>query len=293
MFKLSVISDEISQDFERVMQVCKEYNVPCVEPRSVWDNPPQNIPDSDVAKMKKLTQEYGMSVPCIASPFLKCDLGDDAQYQEHLNILRRCVHIAHELDCKIIRGFTFWRTGNPENVWQQLLDAYEEPIKICEQEDIYIGIENEASTHIGAAAEAEKMYQDLANPRIRAIWDPANEVFAENGELPFPDAWERMKPYVIHVHIKDAVHVDNPEKGRCVPVGDGGYIDFPAQFKALIDMGYNGACSLETHWRPSEELDRDLLDQPGGAAFSASGEPASRICLDNIKKMLADIGVEL
>ena len=289
MFKLSVISDEISQDFERVLQVCNEYEVPQVEPRSVWDNPPQNIPDSDIARMRRLLDEYEMSVCCIASPFLKCDLGNDEQYQQHLGILRRCIDIAHVFNCKIIRGFTFWRTGPPESVWQQLLDAYDEPIKMCEQEDVYIGIENEASTHIGAAAEAEALYKDLANPRVRAIWDPANEVFAENGELPFPDAFERMKPFLIHVHIKDAVHVDNPEKGRCVPVGDGGYIDYPAQFQALVDMGYEGACSLETHWRPSEELDRDLLDQPGGAAFSASGEPASRICFDKIKQIMAGL----
>jgi sugar phosphate isomerase/epimerase len=289
MFKLSVISDEISQDFERVLQVCSEYDVPMVEPRSVWGNPPQDISDDELARMKKLLDEYDMEVCCIASPFLKCDLGDEEQYQEHLDILRRCIHMAHLFGCKIIRGFTFWRTGPPEDVWQELLDAYEEPIKLCEQEDVYIGIENEASTHIGSAAEAERLYQDLASPRVRAIWDPANEVFAEGGELPYPDAFERMKPYLIHVHIKDAVKADNPEKGQCVEVGTGGYIDYPAQFQALVDMGYEGACSLETHWRPSEELDRDLLDEPGGEAFSATGEPASRVCLENIKEIIAGL----
>ncbi|MFP3905214.1 MAG: sugar phosphate isomerase/epimerase family protein [Armatimonadota bacterium] len=289
MFKLSVISDEISQDFERVLQVCQEYDVPMVEPRSVWDKAPQELSDSDLTKMKKLLDEYDMGVCSIASPFLKCDLGDEKQYQEHLDILRRCIHMAHVFECKIIRGFTFWRTGPPEDVWQQLLDAYEEPIKICEREDVYIGIENEASTHIGSAAEAEKLYNDLASPRVRAIWDPANEVFAEGGELPYPDAFERMKSYLIHVHIKDAVKTDKPEKGKCVPVGEGGYIDYPGQFQALIDMGYEGACSLETHWRPEEELDRDLLDEPGGASFSATGEPASRICLDNIMEIMSGL----
>ena len=143
----------------------------------------------------------------------------------------------------------------------------------------------EASTHIATAAEAEAFYADLGHPRVKAIWDPANEVYAEDGELPFPDAFERMKPNLIHVHIKDAVRGDDGEPS-CVPVGDGGYIDYPGQFQALIDMGYEGACSLETHWRPTTELDEDLLNRPGGAAFSAAGEEASRICLDNIKRMM-------
>lgn len=290
MFKLSVISDEISQDFQRVVDVCQEYEVPMVEPRSVWDKAPFELTDEDHEKMQQILDEAGMGVCSIASPFLKCDLGDEQQYQEHLGILRRCIEMAHKFGCKIIRGFTFWKTGPAEDVWQQLLDAYEEPMNICEAEDVYIGIENEASTHIATAAEAERLYAGLRSPRIKAIWDPANEVYAEDGELPFPDAFERMKPNLIHVHIKDAVKTDDEEGARCVPVGEGGYIDYPGQFQALVDMGYEGACSLETHWRPDAELDQDLLNRPGGAAFSEGGEFASRICLDNIKEIMSGLG---
>ena len=292
MFSLSVISDEISQDFRRVIDVCKDYGVAMVEPRSVWDTPPQELSPDQVRRMKGILRDHGFRVPCIASPFLKCDLGNDEQYGQHLDILRRCISLAHELDCRIIRGFTFWKTGPAEAVWQQLLDAYEEPIRMCEEEDVFIGIENEASTHVATAAEAEQMYIDLASDRVRAIWDPANEVYAADGELPFPTAFERMKPFMIHVHIKDAVKDPQAEGGaRCVPVGDGGYIDYPGQFQALIDMGYEGACSLETHWRPSAELDEDLLNRPGGAAFSAGGEEASRICFEKIQAIIGGLKV--
>ena len=290
MFRLSVISDEISQDFQRVVDVCQEYGVGLVEPRSVWDTPPPKLSLEQAARMKDILAAANMSICCIASPFLKCDLGDAQQYHDHLGILRHCVELAHFFGCKIIRGFTFWKTGPAEAVWQQLLDAYAEPIRICEAEDVCIGIENEASTHIATAAEAERMYQDLAHPRVRAIWDPANEVFAPDGELPFPTAFERIKPYIIHVHIKDAVRdASAPDGARCVPVGDGGYIDYPAQFRALIDMGYEGACSLETHWRPNAELDTELLNRPGGAAFSEGGELASRICFENIQRILGGL----
>ncbi len=288
MFKLSVISDEVSQDFQRVVDVCQEYGVPMVEPRSVWEKAPQDLANDDVRKMRAILDEAGMSVCSIASPFFKCDLGDEKQYREHIGLLRRCIEIGRMLDCNIIRGFTFWKTGPASSVWQQLLDAYEEPIEILESEDCYIGIENEASTHIATAAEAEALYRDIDSPRIKAIWDPANEVYAEDGELPFPDAFERMKPNLIHVHIKDAVRNESGE-AECVPVGEGGYIDYPGQLQALIDMGYEGACSLETHWRPAQKLDEDLLNRPGGAEFSALGEEASRICLDNLQKIIAGL----
>jgi sugar phosphate isomerase/epimerase len=288
VFRLSVISDEISQDFERVLEVCREYGVPLVEPRSVWEKPPHELTDEDLARMKGLLEGAGMGVSCIAAPFLKCDLGNAEQYAEHLGILRRCLDMAHAFGCNLVRGFTFWKTGPARDVWQQLLDAYDEPIRILEAEDCYLGIENEASTHIATAAEAEALYRDINHPRIKAIWDPANEVYAEDGELPFPTAFERMKPNLIHVHLKDAVR-DADGEPHCVPLGDGGYIDYPAQLQALLDMGYEGACSLETHWRPTQQLDEELLNRPGGAAFSALGEEASRICLDNLKRIIGGL----
>lgn len=288
MFTISVISDEISQDFSRIVAVAKDFPIlKGVEPRSVWDKGLPALSDEDCRKIKQMADDAGLRIVALASPFFKCDLGDAQQYAQHLDYLRRFAEIAHLWDTLIVRGFTFWRTGPAASVWQQLLDAFEEPLRICEQEDIYLGIENESSTHIATAAEAARLYQDISHPRFRAIWDPANEVFAEEGELPFPDAWERVKPWVIHVHLKDAVKDPSaPEGARCVPIGEGGYIDFPGQFRALREMGYRGACSLETHWRPQKELDADLLNRPGGAAFSEGGEEASRICLGNIARML-------
>jgi len=291
MFTISVISDEISQDFSRIIAVAQDFPIlQGIEPRSVWDKGLPALSDEDCRKIKQMADDAGLRLVALASPFFKCDLGNPQQYAQHLDYLRRFAEIAHMWDTPIVRGFTFWKTGPAESVWQQLLDAFEEPLRICEEEDIYLGIENEASTHIATAAEAARLYADLNHPRLRAIWDPANEVYAEQGELPFPDAWERVKPWVIHVHLKDAVKDPAaPEGARCVPIGEGGYIDFPGQFRALKEMGYNGACSLETHWRPSKELDTDLLNRPGGAAFSEGGEEASRICLANITRMLEEL----
>jgi sugar phosphate isomerase/epimerase len=290
MFRLGVISDEISQDFERVLQVLAEYEIPTVEPRSVWDKPPQDLTASDIRRMQALMDEYGIDCCSIATPFLKCDMGDPDQYQQHLEILRKCLTLAQELGAPVIRTFVFWRTGPARTVWQQLLDAYEEPVRMAEQAGVTLGMENEASTHLATAREAAEFCAAINHPRVRAIWDPANEVFAEEGIRPFPDAFEQIKPWLVHMHIKDATKGNGANEPKCVPIGDGGYIDYPGQFKALLDMGYQGVCSLETHWRPTEELDEELLNRPGGAAFSATGEPATRICLEKLLAILRGIG---
>jgi L-ribulose-5-phosphate 3-epimerase len=92
---------------------------------------------------------------------------------------------------------------------------------------------------------------------------------------------------MIHCHAKDAA-TNEEGKIESVPVGTG-VIDWKGQIKELLDSGYKGYLSLETHWRPKKVLSEALLNRPGGAAFSEAGEEASRVCLDNIFAILKSL----
>jgi len=97
--------------------------------------------------MKTMLDDAGLAVCCIASPFFKCDIASPTEIARHHDILRRCGEIAHVFGINLVRGFTFWRKGPYEKA--RILDLYQPVVKICEEEDIVIGIENEASTFIG------------------------------------------------------------------------------------------------------------------------------------------------
>ena len=288
MFKLGVISDEISQDFQTVVDVAAEYKLSGVEVRSVWDKPPQDLTDEDIGKMKGILDAAGVEVAGIASPFFKCDIDDEQQRHEHLEILRKCIKIAQFFGTNIVRGFAFWKTDRTEELWDTILGYYREPMRIAEGEGIFIGLENEASTSLYTARLTARFIDDVDSPNVRAIWDPANEAQAEGGETPYPDAYNRLKAKMIHCHAKDVA--PNPDgEMESVPVGTG-VVDWKGQIKELLDSGYKGYLSLETHWRPKKVLSEDLLNRPGGAAFSEAGEEASRVCLDNILGILKELG---
>jgi len=288
MFKLAVISDEVSQDFQTVVDVSAEYKLNGVEIRSVWDKPPQDLNDEDMAKMKAILDTAGVQVAGIASPFFKCDIDNEQERREHLDILKKCIEMAHFFGTNIVRGFAFWKTGRTEELWDTILEYYREPVRIAEGEGIFIGLENESSTSLYNAKLTARFIEDVDSPNVRAIWDPANETYAEGGETPYPDAYNRLKAKMIHCHAKDSA--PNPEGIlESVPVGTG-IVDWKAQIKELLDSGYEGYLSLETHWRPKKALSEDLLNRPGGAAFSEAGEEASRVCLDNILGILKELG---
>jgi sugar phosphate isomerase/epimerase len=228
-----------------------------------------------------------MKVSNIASPFFKCDIDDDAACEEHLRLLARCIEIAQRLGTNIIRGFTFWNTGRTQEVWGKILERYQQPVQMAADSGIILAIENEASTSVATAKLLQRFLADIAHPNVKALWDPANEVFADGGERPYPEAFHRIEKEMIHFHLKDAKRDEESGEPRCVPVGEG-VIDWQGQFKALLASDYDGAVSLETHWRPTA-LTEEQLNRPGGADFSKSGEYASRACLDNLMRIVKQV----
>ena len=284
MFKLAAFTDEIAQDFEHALAVCKEYDLEAAEIRSVWGKRPHQLNNAeDIGKMKKALEKARMKCCCIASPFFKCELGDKEQYQAHVNILRDCIALGKALGTNIVRGFTFWKRGEPEPVWAQILENFVEPVKIVEGEGVTLAIENEPSVYGATAALVERFIKEVDSPNVKAVWDPANEVHSRE-ETAYPDAYLRLRPFMVHMHLKDAAwdEAEGKVKGCCL--GDG-EVNLPGQFRALIQDGYEGYVSLETHWR-TEALSEEQLKQPGGAEFSSTAERASRICLERLRAIL-------
>jgi L-ribulose-5-phosphate 3-epimerase len=287
MFRLAVFTDEVSQDLERAVAFAKEFDLQGVEIRSVWDCPPQKLTDTQITDIAKLLSENNLEVCAIASPFLKSDIFDEAATQEQYDVLDRCIMLAKRLGTPFVRGFTFWRTDDKPEVWDEAERIYRSILPKLEREDITIVVENEPDTSAATAALTARFLERLNHPCVRSVWDPANEVFAIGGERPFPDAYRRALPYMVHVHVKDAIH-DAQGKPRCVRVGEGDS-DWPAHLQAFADVGYQGWLSLETHWRLAADLDDDLIQRPGGEAYSASAEDATRLCMISLKEMLKQI----
>ena len=286
MFKVGIIGDEASQDFQTVVDMAIEFNLNSIEIRSVWEKAPQELTDQDIDKMKQILKDTDVEVIGIASPFYKCDIDNTEERKEHLNILKKCIKLAKAFDVNLIRTFVFWKIDNIEERWNEIVRSYDEPVRIAESEGIILGMENEYSTNLATAKLTERFISEIDSPSVKAIWDPANEAHADQeGETPFPDAYNRLKPFMIHAHLKDAARDPKTGAMESVEVGTG-IIDWQGQLQAFVDDGYEGHLTLETHWRPTLKLDEDIVHQPGGSAFSVAGEEASRICLKNLFEMI-------
>lgn len=287
MFKVSIISDEVSQDIRVAASFARKFNLDGLEIRSVWGKNPQNLL-MKVNEIRRVLSEYDLKVSAISSPLFKADIESEREIEEHLNVLRNCVELANRLDTKIIRGFTFWRRGRLEDYIDLIIERYQKPLEIIESEDAILGVENEPSTFVGNGRELATFLSRIDSRKIRAVWDPGNDIFDPSGEVPYPDGYRHIRNWVVHVHVKDGVRMGSDGKPEWTAIGEG-EVAYREQFKALKEDGYAGYISLETHWRPKRRIPEESIIRPCGEEFSHSGEEASEICMRNLLQILSNI----
>ena len=92
------------------------------------------------------------------------------------------------------------------------------------------------------------MLAAVDHPALKLIWDPANASIL--GETPYPAGYAALPvDRIAHIHAKDCVM--SGHKPVWGPLGEMS-IDWTGQVAALVRDRYQGAISLETHWRGAD-----------------------------------------
>jgi sugar phosphate isomerase/epimerase len=168
---------------------------------------------------------------------------------------------------RCVRGGAF-----PEMMQERVATALSLACREAEKAEVRLGLENVRSCWGNSGYNTALILERVNSPWLSAIWDPANG-FVSGEEDAYPDGYEAVRPYISHVHLKDAV-VENVSDGliRWERIGDGD-VRLQEQMTALRADGYAGCVSIETHWSP-----------PGG-----SKESNTRQTYDGLIEMLGRI----
>jgi len=244
MFKIGVVTDEISDDLEEAIRIAKSWGLGYIELHKVWGKNICDVDEATLSKAIRIVRAGGLTVTNIDSLTLRCYLKNDEEYSQHIKHLLRSIEIAPLFDTNVVRLFSFWKEGDSEGKWDQIFEKMELPMKIAEREGVILGFENVSSGNIGTSDDLERLFHRFDSPNLRLIWDPGN-AYAAGEKAPFPDGYEKVKDRIIHVHLKDAV---SDEQGKNVwkPIGQG-KVDYKGQLEALLRDNYQGVIALETH----------------------------------------------
>lgn len=277
MFRIGIITDEVSQDLSQAIRVAKDYHLDALEIRSVNEKNPFQMEKADFAAIRRQADDAGLVVCGVGSPFFKCDYFDASAVDAHLEGLKRAIEGAHIMGARLIRGFNFWRNDALTNT--RIAERFIPVLKLLEAEDMVMALESEPSVNAGNMEKLAAFLKVVDHPRVRALYDPGNEI-CDPAAPPPQVGYERLKNCIAHVHIKDMVRTPDGYDPACIGEGQ---VDFGAIFSALRRDDYRGYATLETHWRVQERMDEGLMTRPQGSGFSSGGETASRICLDILR----------
>lgn len=285
-FRLSVINDEISQDFDHACSVAaRDFGLHWIELRSMWNKNVTDLDASELAEANRILKKYDLRVTDIASPLYKVDwpgaprkdgqqrdqfhAANDFSQQEAL--LHHCVELTRTFSTERVRCFDFWRLDNQAPYREAINAKLKEAAEVCANSNVILLLENEMSCNTATGEEAAALLKAIPNRNFMLNWDPGN-AGTFPGAMPFPNGYDLLpKDRIGHCHAKNVTR-QAAGKYQWEPVGTG-VVDWVGQLRALRRDGYHYAVSLETHWR--------------GAG---TPEASSRISMADLKKALAESG---
>lgn len=245
VFKLCGFADEISPDLGEQIRVCKALGLTHIELRGVYGKNVLDFDDALASEVKSRLKESGLGVASIGSPVGKVPV--DAPWEGpggHRERFRKAVQLARFFDAPFIRLFSYYNPSKGGSVLEhrdEVLRRFRDKVAILEAEapGVTMVHENEHAIYGEKGRQCLDLMSSIESPRLRMAFDFAN--FVQCGERPL-DNWPMLKPYTVHVHVKDAVM----GSGKVVPAGEGdGQLE-----PILLDLarsGYDGFLSLEPH----------------------------------------------
>jgi sugar phosphate isomerase/epimerase len=259
-FKLSVITDEISQDFAHACEVAaRDFGLGWVEIRAMHDKNVMNWDSRDIAEAKAVLNRFKLRVSEIASPVFKTDwpgapkspfspknpqFGADFTYDQQDGLIDKSIELAKALNTEYVRIFDFWRLDDQKPHREAIDDRIRQAAVKAAKKGITLTLENEYACNTATGAEAGRLLNAVREKSLMLNWDPGNAT--ARGEVAFPDGYAKIpKGRIAHMHCKDVAKVGKVEWAAM----GSGVIDYVGQFRALKRDGFTGPLSLETHWR--------------------------------------------
>jgi len=249
MIRLSAFADEISADLNEQIEVLHSENISYLDLRSVEGINVLDLTNAQVMTIKNTLNKHNIGVACIASPIGKVSIA--SPFDETLKKLEREIKLANIFQTPFVRICSFYQpvlsvedaeSGEFVDPAEWRDEVHKRLHSMTEQAhtaNITLLHENEKDIYGDTIPRCVDLLQSMNDEHFQAILDSAN--FIQCGQIPYPDAYEAIRPWLRYVHVKDA-----RTDGSVVAAGKG-EANWPDLLQRLHKDGYDGIFSLEPH----------------------------------------------
>jgi 3-dehydroshikimate dehydratase len=264
MLKLSAFADEIGPNLDDQIRVCRANGVSHFELRGVYGKNVMDFDDALRREVKTKLADNGLGVISIGSPIGKVAV--DKPWPEHFDKFKRAVEIAEYFDASFVRLFSYYPVGGegagPVDPHQdEIVDRFKQKVEYLKDHPVVMVHENEKGIFGDTGKRCQALMAGVGSPKFRTAFDFAN--FVQVKEKPL-DNWPLLKPYTVHIHIKDARMGD----GHVVPAGEG-----DGQIGPILEdahkNGYRGFVTMEPHLKVAGHSHGETGPELFGVAVAA------------------------
>jgi sugar phosphate isomerase/epimerase len=269
MLKLAAFADEISPQLDEQIRVCRENGVTHFELRGVYG---KNVLDFDTALRKEIHDKLaanGLGVAAIGSPIGKVRI--DESWDQHFDRYKIAVELAEYFAAPFVRLFSYYPPQKDQSMDQfrdEVLRRMRLKVEYVTRNapSVVLVHENESHIYGDIGRRCLDLMKAIDSPKLRFAFDFANFVVCKDRPL---DNWPGLKPYTVHIHVKDAVMAT----GKIVPSGQGDGQLEPI-LKDAYASGYRGFVSLEPHLAAAGQLS----GFSGPALFKVAADALKDLC---------------
>jgi sugar phosphate isomerase/epimerase len=276
MLRLSGFADEIGPSIDDQIRVCQATGVTHFELRSVQDTNVLAFSPVQIRDFRGRIDASGMGVVSIGSPCGKKPI--DTPRSELLDLFKIAVERAHQFDAPLIRVFSYYPEGGEgrgpiEPIRDRVIDLLRAQCDLLEGTNVTMVHENEKGIFGDIGPRCVDLMTTINHPKLRFAFDFAN--FVQSGQDPLA-TWPALKPFVAHIHVKDAQKAG----GKVVPAGQGDGSIGPI-IKDAYASGYRGFVSLEPHLKVA------------GHSGGVTGSDLWKTAVDALRSVCRSINVPL
>src|SRR5206468_2211583 len=185
-------------------KVCRENGVTHFELRGVAG---KNVLDFDRPlrdQIKTKLAAHGMGVVSIGSPIGKVKITDP--WEPHFERFKIAVDAAEFFGAPFVRLFSYYPPEPGGDISQhrdEVLRRFRAKVHYLRgHPSVTLVHENEKDIYGEKAHGCLDLMESINSPALRMAFDFAN--FVQAGQEP-QEAWAMLKPYTVHIHIKDAI----------------------------------------------------------------------------------------
>lgn len=172
------------------------------------------LDDAEYTALNTLHDEYGLKVTSIGSRIGKVKLLDreDGSHNKFVPFkdyltgeVAATIRAALALDCKLIRGFSFYHPQgeDPAQYVSQAADQLGQLVDICAREGLIYGLEIEPNLVGETGPLLRDLYQQVNHDRMVLIFDGGNVAAQNKNPLTCYEEYVAMRDGLGWMHIKD------------------------------------------------------------------------------------------